>query len=243
MKNLTKLFTLLVCCVAAMSLTSCLSNDNSDTSLDPATQKKYQDLMSGPYSGYAYFYKQKSDNSQSLDYNYYKGGASWNVTANSRMIVGNPQLLAAQMVKAFKSATIKASGNSTVAVDTTALKTPVAASDTVLYTIPSTGAVSGSTINFSGNFYILSEIRSDDGKPFYVYFMLTAPYGYYAGSYTGIGKMSMQFFLYSAYITDTKKDLTKLTSSDQVNSEDLRTVGLVLTTTEMKDKDSTNTTN
>lgn len=50
MKRFNKLFIFLLCCVSAMSLTSCLGSDD-DNRLDPETEKMYRTQMSGYYDG------------------------------------------------------------------------------------------------------------------------------------------------------------------------------------------------
>lgn len=50
MKKLNSLFIILLCCVSAMSVTSCLGDDD-DYGLDPETYRQYLTLMSGMYYG------------------------------------------------------------------------------------------------------------------------------------------------------------------------------------------------
>lgn len=50
MKKLNSLFIILLCCVGAMSVTSCLGDDD-DYGLDPETYRQYLTLMSGMYYG------------------------------------------------------------------------------------------------------------------------------------------------------------------------------------------------
>lgn len=50
MKNLSRLFAILICCTMAVSLTSCLGSDE-DTGIDPETYKAWLSQMSGNYYG------------------------------------------------------------------------------------------------------------------------------------------------------------------------------------------------
>lgn len=50
MKRFSKLFIILLCCVGAMSLTSCLNSDD-DGGIDPETYATYLSQMSGSYYG------------------------------------------------------------------------------------------------------------------------------------------------------------------------------------------------
>lgn len=50
MKNLSRLFALLMCCTMAVSLTSCLGTDD-DGGIDPETYKTWLQQMSGNYYG------------------------------------------------------------------------------------------------------------------------------------------------------------------------------------------------
>lgn len=56
MKRFSKLFIILLCCVGAMSLTSCLNSDD-DGGIDPETYETYLTLMSGSYNGYSTDYR------------------------------------------------------------------------------------------------------------------------------------------------------------------------------------------
>ncbi len=56
MKRFSKLFIILLCCVGAMSLTSCLNSDD-DGGIDPETYATYLTLMSGSYNGYSTDYR------------------------------------------------------------------------------------------------------------------------------------------------------------------------------------------
>lgn len=235
MKHLSKLFALLFCCTAAMALTSCLSNDNTDTSLDVATQAKYQGSIAGPYNGYMYFYKSKNENSNQLDSLYKQvNGAAWTASysADSTMTVSNADEIATGMVKAFKSATIKA-GSSSAEVDTAKLLTPKAVTAKIMYAIPSSSAVSSTGLNFSANLYVTATVN-DGEKDFYVYFLMTGPSGYYTGQWTTARKMSMTYVLYGVFITDTRKEFVQLTNSDAVSNDNLKNIGLIISTEAQK---------
>lgn len=56
MKKFNKLFIILLCCVGAMSVTSCLGDDD-DYSIDPETYRQYLNLMAGHYPGDPYSWK------------------------------------------------------------------------------------------------------------------------------------------------------------------------------------------
>lgn len=56
MKRFSKLFILFLCCVGAMSLTSCLNSDD-DGGIDPDTYEAYLKQMAGPYNGYSTDYR------------------------------------------------------------------------------------------------------------------------------------------------------------------------------------------
>ncbi|CCY64942.1 putative uncharacterized protein [Prevotella sp. CAG:1124] len=51
MKRFSKLFITLLCCVGAMSLTSCLNSDDDSSTIDPETYAYYLNLMGGSYTG------------------------------------------------------------------------------------------------------------------------------------------------------------------------------------------------
>lgn len=58
MKRFNKLFIILLCCVGAMSVTSCLDSDDG-YSLDPELVRQYYTQMSGPYNGGTGLYANK----------------------------------------------------------------------------------------------------------------------------------------------------------------------------------------
>lgn len=58
MKRFNKLFIILLCCVGAMSVTSCLDSDD-DYSLDPEVVRSYYTQMRGSYPGGVYPYNNK----------------------------------------------------------------------------------------------------------------------------------------------------------------------------------------
>lgn len=52
MKRFNKLFIILLCCVGAMSITSCINSDD-DGGIDPETYRTYLTQMAGPYNGFS----------------------------------------------------------------------------------------------------------------------------------------------------------------------------------------------
>jgi len=233
MKNLFRLFILMLCCASAMSLTSCLNSDDNDSSyLDEASQLLYQQRMAGYYTGQILFYKQKTESSSSLDDNYKTiSPTSWRVNSSVLRPDSTMTVSGTGIAEALASAfgLTNSSTKETYQKVVNALTNPLSTTATIRYAIPSAGAVSTSAINFSANMYVKAVVNYDNADH-YIYFILTQLTGYYAGQWTSSTSMAMTFLLYNVWIADTDTGFSNLQQTNAVASNELRTIGMIITT-------------
>jgi len=69
-----------------------------------------------------------------------------------------------------------------------------------------------------------------DNADHYIYFILTQLTGYYAGQWTSSTSMAMTFLLYNVWIADTDTGFSNLQQTNAVASNELRTIGMIITT-------------
>lgn len=229
MKNLFKLFILMLCCASAVSLTSCLNSDDGDTSIDAATQKQYQSAMSGSYSGKMRFFKVSEINSQSLvRYDslyaqcYVKSDSTMQLTAYSTD--GDNK----RIINCLDSAIVVSSNNTTYKDLFEAIRDADSEADevSVYYYIPNTNYVQTSSLCFITTMMIEKKLTYGD-KEHYVYFWFE-PYSY--GIWTSSTSRSLQTALYLKYIyeADTQKTISQLGSMSPLSSSYFRTIYIAL---------------
>jgi len=231
MKNLLRLFIVMFCGAAAMTLTSCLnSDDDSSSYIDETYQTQLQAKMSGYYTGRLLFYKSKTDGSSSLDDNYKTiSPVTWNVHTPALKADSTITVNATDIASGLSSA-IKSDETYTKYTDlVNAMNTSASSTTSILYAVPYTNAVTTTAIYFNANMYVKVMVNYGDSYN-YVYYVFSSQSGYYAGSWTSSTSMSMSFVLYNVYLTTENKEFTELKSSDAVDSSYLRNMGVILTT-------------
>lgn len=182
MKNFKNLLMTFIGIIAvAMCATSCLNSE--DDTIDAATQKRYQQIMQGMYTGKARFYQLKSTGTLSSQKTYVKYDSistSWDVNADSTFKINNfPVYMLDSAVVVEKTAT------GTEAEKYRALNQAIRAlknsSEGYLmwtkarYVIPSTSWVSENVIQFMVQPYTIERTINFDGAEHTVYFLFS-PY-------------------------------------------------------------------
>lgn len=189
MKNLRNFIMAFVGFIAvAMCVTSCLSNE--DDSLSQEEQKRYQQLMSGMYSGKARFYQLKSTGSLSSQKTYVKYDSihtSWDVSADSTFRINNfPVFMLDSAIVVEKTST----GNE--AEKYRALNQAIRAlknssegyimGTKVRYAIPSSSWVSENVFTFFVQPYNIERKINFDGAEHTVYFVFTSTTGAFSAT-------------------------------------------------------------
>lgn len=228
MRNLLKLFVLLLCSTATVSLTSCLDSDSSDSYLDAASQKQYQSLMAGTKTGKMRFYKQsESVSSQTVKYDSVSMRAV--VKTDSTISVTTTAINDGRdLVNCLDSAIIYTTAQPTYKSLFEAIRdyegTPTISST---YYIPYSSYVQSNQISFIAAMSIKAVVNYD-GADHYVYFFFNPWYG--AGSGWQSGYFQLAYLLSAVYVTDTNKTASELKSSEQISSSSLRTIGMLFAT-------------
>lgn len=205
MKNLKNLLMTFIGIIAvAMCATSCLNSE--DDSIDAVTQQRYQQLMSGMYSGKARFYQLKSTGMLSSQKTYVKYDSirtTWDVNADSTFRINNfPVFMLDSAVVVEKSAT------GTEAEKYRALNQAIRALKNssegysmwtkARYVIPSTSWVSENVIQFYVQPYTIERKINFDGAEHTVYFVFSP---YTTGAFSATNrKFQAQLALSAIYI-------------------------------------------
>lgn len=227
MKNLKKLLMTFIGIIAvAMCVTSCLNSE--DDSIDAVTQQRYQQLMSGMYSGKARFYQLKSTGMLSSQKTYVKYDSirtTWDVNADSTFRINNfPVFMLDSAVVVEKSAT------GTEAEKYRALNQAIRAlknsSEGYLmwtkarYVIPSTSWVSENVIQFYVQPYTIELKKINfDGAEHTVYFVFSP---YTTGAFSATNRKFQAQLALSAVCID------KLDSSHTVPSQFMNSIVVTL---------------
>ena len=227
MKNLKKLLMTFIGIIAvAMCVTSCLNSE--DDSIDAVTQQRYQQLMSGMYSGKARFYQLKSTGMLSSQKTYVKYDSirtTWDVNADSTFRINNLHVfMLDSAVVEEKSAT------GTEAEKYRALNQAIRAlknsSEGYLmwtkarYVIPSTSWVSENVIQFYVQPYTIELKKINfDGAEHTVYFVFSP---YTTGAFSSTNRKFQAQLALSAVCID------KLDSSHTVPSQFMNSIVVTL---------------
>lgn len=226
MKNLKKLLMTFIGIIAvAMCATSCLNSE--DDSIDAVTQQRYQQLMSGMYSGKARFYQLKSTGMLSSQKTYVKYDSirtTWDVNADSTFRINNlPVFMLDSAVVVEKSAT------GTEAEKYRALNQAIRALKNssegysmwtkARYVIPSTSWVSENVIQFYVQPYTIERKINFDGAEHTVYFVFSP---YTTGAFSATNRKFQAQLALSAICID------QLDSSHTVPSQFMNNIVVTL---------------
>lgn len=226
MKNLKKLLMTFIGIIAvAMCATSCLNSE--DDSIDAVTQQRYQQLMSGMYSGKARFYQLKSTGMLSSQKTYVKYDSirtTWDVNADSTFRINNfPVFMLDSAVVVEKSAT------GTEAEKYRALNQAIRALKNssegysmwtkARYVIPSTSWVSENVIQFYVQPYTIERKINFDRAEHTVYFVFSP---YTTGAFSATNRKFQAQLALSAICID------QLDSSHTVPSQFMNNIVVTL---------------
>lgn len=226
MKNFKNLLMTFIGIIAvAMCATSCLNSE--DDTIDAATQKRYQQIMQGMYTGKARFYQLKSIGSLSSQKTYVKYDSistSWDVNADSTFKINNfPVYMLDSAVVVEKTAT------GTEAEKYRALNQAIRAlknsSEGYLmwtkarYVIPSSSWVSENVIQFMVQPYTIERTINFDGADHKVYFVFSP---YTTGAFSATNRKFQAQLALSAVCID------KLDSSHTVPSQFMNSIVVTL---------------
>lgn len=226
MKNFKNLLMTFIGIIAvAMCATSCLNSE--DDTIDAATQKRYQQIMQGMYTGNARFYQLKSIGSLSSQKTYVKYDSistSWDVNADSTFKINNfPVYMLDSAVVVEKTAT------GTEAEKYRALNQAIRAlknsSEGYLmwtkarYVIPSSSWVSENVIQFMVQPYTIERTINFDGADHKVYFVFSP---YTTGAFSATNRKFQAQLALSAVCID------KLDSSHTVPSQFMNSIVVTL---------------
>lgn len=217
MKNLKKLLMTFIGIIAvAMCATSCFNSE--DDSIDAVTQQRYQQLMSGMYSGKARFYQLKSVGNSSSPKPYEEYPTSWDVTADSTFRINNfPVFMLDSAIVVEKNATgteaekyralnqaIRALKNSSEGYISTEVK----------YAIPSSSWVSDNILQFVVNPKPIETTINYNGDKRKVYFVFSI---YTSGAFSTTNRKFQAQLVLSAICMD-KIDQSHAVPSQFMNS-------------------------
>lgn len=223
MKNLFKLFIVLVCCTAAMSLTSCLS-ESEDYSIDLATQKSYMSSMQGSYNCAIRLYKLKDNNNPSSGIVQYDSIFNQSVTFRTDSTF---KVTSNQVVNSLDSAIIVSDNDKRYEALAEALKNYTGQPEIAgTYYIPYTKYVSTSTLFYWGSIGFTVKLNYDNADH-YVHFLF-APTTDYLGYWTNSRQLYMLAGLAGIYVTDGKA--TVLNSSNMIDKSYVRTIYVAIGT-------------
>lgn len=226
MKNFKNLLMTFIGIIAvAMCATSCLNSD--DDSIDAVTQKRYQQLMSGMYSGKARFYQLKSTGNLSSQKTYVKYDSihtSWDVSADSTFRINNfPVFMLDSAIVVEKTTT------GTEAEKYRALNQAIRAlknssegyimGTKARYVIPSTSWVSENVIQFYVQPYTIKRKINFDGAEHTVYFVFSP---YTTGAFSATNRKFQAQLALSAICID------QLDSSHTVPSQFMNNIVVTL---------------
>ena len=233
MKNLLKLFTVVFCCFAAISMASCIS-EGEDTSIDEYTQKQYQTNMAGSYNGKIRLYKQRNSNSLNnngyLDVQYDSLDAGIYVKSDSTITVstyGDKTLL-----NALDSAIIVTESNKTYEPLFDAIKNATEVPTvSMMYYIPGTNYIQGSQLGFLSSISIEGKVNYKDKEQYIYFFFQPASVGAATPSTRALG---FSHLLYRVYVSETKKTPYELNSMTYLGTDAVRAIGLIFKTSNFK---------
>lgn len=191
MKQLKNLMTLcLGFVVAAMSLASCMNND--DNSLDPVEQKQYQTMMAGSYQGkLRFYYPRTSSSTGNAEYVKYDSiPSTWTAGADSSLTIRNfpVYMLDSAVVVDNEESGIEAERYRSLSKAIRDLKeTSPMVTFQASYNIPIKSWVSSSYYQFLIQGYTITKTLDFDGAQHTVYFV----FGQTSGAYI-IGSRAFQ---------------------------------------------------
>ena len=141
MKKLNAI-TILLLCVATISLSSCFNSDNDDTSITAEKQKTYQTMISGTYSGMTRLYKYDSS-ANSFVKTDSTTNVVWRMNTDSTITIANfPVSFFAEYINATSA------GSSELTSLKTALASASAQTVKAFYCIPSSNYVTSTYIQY-----------------------------------------------------------------------------------------------
>ncbi|WP_293526071.1 DUF4840 domain-containing protein [Prevotella sp.] len=226
MKNLRNFIMAFVGFIAvAMCVTSCLSNE--DDSIDYATQKQYQQVMSGPQTGKIRFYRQQGTRAyvgQRTLVKYDSIPANWSIGSDSTITINNfPVYMLDSAIIVNKDAT----GDD--AVKYRSLNQAIRAmkdnhsqgftTAKALYAIPSTGWVNESVIQFMLQPLTIERTINFNGGDHKVYFVFN---NYNVGVFSRSTREAQASYTLSAICID------QLSKQNAVPSTYFNSVGILL---------------
>lgn len=224
MKNSFKLFILMFCCAAATTLTSCLGSDD-DSTITLEQQKSYQASMAGPYSGKMRFYKAPSTSTTSSSVEKYDSivGASWMLKTDSTVTVYN------SFVNKLDSAIIVSETNTANQALFEAIRDYTGTPEvTMMYCVPYSSYVQDGGFYLWNSMWLSAKLNYNDADHYmYMYF---PQWSSATCAWTTSRQMQLSFYLGAIYISDTKKALTELKSSEALSTSNWRTIGLTMST-------------
>lgn len=226
MKNFKNLLMTFIGIIAvAMCATSCLNSE--DDSIDAVTQQRYQQLMSGMYSGKARFYQLKSTRSFSSQKTYVKYDSihtSWDVNADSTFRINNfPVFMLDSAIVVEKTST--GSDAEKYRALNQAIRALKNSSEGYImgtkarYVIPSSSWVSENVIQFMVQPYTIERTINFDGADHKVYFVFSP---YTTGAFSATNRKFQAQLALSAVCID------KLDSSHTVPSQFMNSIVVTL---------------
>lgn len=218
MKNLFKLFIGMFCCVAALSLTSCLNSDDDSSAIDAATQKSYMSVMSGYYSGKLRFYKPKTGTVNSIERYDSLSNATCVLSSDSTFTLRSNDTQGRYFINCLDSAIVNTGTYTKYAALSEALRNCTSEGTFYAsYCIPSTSYLRSETVWYFVSSMMVEKKLNYDGADHYVYFMFGTPTGYSA-VWNKSGSVSLFMLLTGIYISDTQKTAWTLSNSDALDS-------------------------
>lgn len=225
MKNLFKLFTVLLCGIASVTLTSCLNSDNEDTSIDVTTQKTYQSAMSGSYSGKIRFWKPSDKASQLVRYDsldamcYVKADSTIQLSAYG----GSKKI-----INCLDSAIIADGSNAKYKDLFEALRNANTEAEKIsmYYYIPNTNCVQSNSLSFITTLMIEKKLTYGDATHYVYFYFEPYSYGYWASSSSR--SLSAAMYLRYVYEADSQKTISQLASMTPLSSSYYRTIYISL---------------
>lgn len=223
MKNLFKIFIVLVCCTAAISLTSCLS-ESEDSSIDLETQKSYMNSMQGSYNCAIRLFKLKNNNYPSNGIVQYDSIFNQSVTFRADSTF---RITSTQIVNSLDSAIIVSDNDTRYKSLAEAIKNYTGQPEIAgIYYIPYTTYVKTSTLYYWGSIGFTIKLNYDNADH-YVHFLFGQTTDY-LGYWTSSRELYMVAGLAGVYVTD--KQTSVLSSSNKIDQSYIRTIYIALGT-------------
>ena len=187
-----------VCCISAMSLTSCLDND--DNSIDSATYKKYLTAMQGTYYGKIRFFKESSKANSTAPEKYDSiTGTNWTMGTDSAITIN-------EGIVSYLDSAISSKDDTPEELK----QLQKAISDytdegghQLFYFIPNSGFVNNTQISFLANPITIKVKLNYGEKDHDVYFMFYS--NTYGGTWNNNGSVIFNMCLGGIYVDGTDK--------------------------------------